>query len=87
MPIRADNRTNGWPSDDIRKSRQKRRLEIVKGEVELIKEECEQYQSPFLISSRKLAIRLGYPRSTINKDLREIFGKWYRLGTRGVRTI
>ncbi len=85
--IQADKRHNGWPSDDIRKSRKQQRIDIVKGEVELIKEECEEFQTPFHISSRKLATRLGFSRTSVNKYLREIYGKWYRLGTRGVRKL
>ena len=84
MKITADGREKPWTEEDTRRIEFNAKVEVVRDVIADLKMQYEPYQIPFIVSKRKLSMKLGdeYSRSTVKRCLESIYGKkkWRKLG-------
>ncbi len=86
VKITADGREKPWAEDHPQRLEFNAKVEVVKALIEDLREQNEAHQIPFVISQRKLSMKLGdkvgYSESFIGRCLEKIYGKkkWRKLG-------
>ena len=84
IKINADGREKEWAEDHPKRQEFQAKIEVVRALIDDLRQQNEAHQIPFVISQRKLSMKLGdgYSTTVIGRCLAEIYGKkkWRRLG-------